>query len=171
MEKRYRFLSGLTGCLLFCLFPAATAWANSSWRWAAETRPYDVLPYVVVLTLAIETAALVLLAKIPRIGKLFCVVALANLLSFLAPYAAEYLIFRSDGIYPSFAYYAEHMPVYTVGIVYAIVTLAVELPIVYAALKRDTDNKPRLAWVIIGANLVTTALSFLIEHMFCPGRW
>lgn len=171
MEKRYRFFSGLTGCLLFCLFPTATAWANSSWRWAAETRPYDVLPYAIVLTLAIETAALVLLAKIPRVGKVFCLVALANFLSFLAPYAWELLIFRTEGIYPSFLETIEHWPVYTVGIAYAVVTLAIEVPLLYLALRKDAENRKRLLWALVGANLLTTALCFLIERVFCPGSW
>ena len=171
MEKKYKLGSACVAAALILPFLTVTAYANSSWSWAAETRPWDVLPVVIVLTLAVETAALVWLAKIPRVGKVFCVTALANLLSFLAPYAANYLAFRSDGIYPSFAYFAEHWPVYTVGVAYAIVTLVVELPVVNAFLKGDTDNEPRLASVIIGANLVTTALTFLIERIFCPGSW
>lgn len=175
MEKRYRVLTVCVACLLFCLFPSAAAWANSSWVWAAKTRPYDVLPYVIVLTLGIETAALVWLAKIPRIAKVFCLVALANLLSFLAPYAIAWLRYRMDPpnirIYPSFLEELEHGPVYTVGLVYALVTLVVELPLLYARLKKDAGDRKRLLWVLVGANLLTTALTYGIEILFCPGSW
>ena len=43
--------------LMMCLLPM-TASANSSWRWLSEARPYDVLPFVAVITITIETAAL-----------------------------------------------------------------------------------------------------------------
>lgn len=171
MEKRYRILNTGILMVLLCPFFTIPAFANSSWRWLAETRPYDVLPYVIAITVGVETAALVTVAKVSKIGKAFCFVSLANLLSFLAPYVLEFAAFRMDRLYPSFSYYLEQVPVYTVGIAYAVMTLAVELPLLSAALKKDTDSRGRLHAVIIGANLLTTAITFLVEHVFCPGRW
>lgn len=75
--------------LLLCLLPL-TASANSSWRWISDTRPYDVLPFVALITIAIETVALWLMLNKQRLVKIAIVVVLANLLSFAAPYLFDY---------------------------------------------------------------------------------
>ena len=171
MDKRYNSFSAFVVCIIFSLAFPMHAYADSSWHWISDTRPYDVLPYVIVMTLAIETFSVVLLGKVPRIGKVFCFVAIANILSYLAPYLFWYWFgFQGDGIYRTYAEFMEHWPVFTVGILYTIMTLAVEVPVVYKALKKDTENRKRLLWVIIAANLVTTLITYLCEHHFCNGR-
>jgi len=171
MDRKYHYFNtGLASVFLFasCIVPV---YANSSWFWISKTRPYDVLPYVIAMTLFIETAAIVLVGKVHRIGKVFCFVFLANLLSFLAPYLFSWMIFSDEHIYPTYAYYLERMPVFTVGIGYLLVTLAAELPLVYGKLKKDTENRKLLLWTIIIANVITTVLTCLIEHHFCYGHW
>ena len=62
--KKYKLISaviiGLFSIQLFDL----TAFANSSWVWISETRPYDVLPWVAIGTLIIETISLIVFSKI-----------------------------------------------------------------------------------------------------------
>ncbi|MBQ7736985.1 MAG: hypothetical protein IJT62_04030 [Oscillospiraceae bacterium] len=171
MDKKYSIISVCTDFFVFSLLFSVRAYANSSWHWISETRPYDVLPYVIVMTLFIETFSIVLLCRGSRITKVFCFVSLANLLSFLAPYVFWYWFgFRGDGIYPTYSNFMEHWPVFTVGILYTIMTLAVEVPVVYKALKRDIEKHKRLLWVIVASNLVTTLLTYFCEHYFCYGR-
>lgn len=89
--KKYRILSGVflsAAALLLC---GATASANSSWIWISETRPYDLLPWVVLVTLAVETVCVDRIPGVDRLPKTFCVVAAANIVSFAAPYLLKYL--------------------------------------------------------------------------------
>ena len=69
----------LVGILALC-FPLV-ARADSSWVWITETRPYDVLPFVVVGTLLIETLSIWLIPHTRRLSKVFWVFCLGNGLS------------------------------------------------------------------------------------------
>lgn len=148
---------------------SVAAWADSSWLWISKTRPYDVLPWVAILTIAIESISINIIPKILKSFKVFCVVTLANLLSFAAPYLLNFLMYKNYCF--EFDKYLEHWPAYTVGGIYGFVTVAIELPVVYSVLKNDTDSKKKLLWVIICANIVTTVLVALAERIFCQGRW
>ena len=77
----------LVGILALC-FPLV-ARADSSWVWITETRPYDVLPFVVVGTLLIETLSIWLIPHTRRLSKVFWVVCLGNGLSYAAPYCKK----------------------------------------------------------------------------------
>lgn len=143
--------------------------ANSSWVWLSETRPLDLLPAVIVLTLAIEITAVLFALKKRNFRKVLLVVTLANLLSFAAPYLFNYLRYTMNGF--SYRMYLEHWPSYIVGTVYLAVTLVIELPVVWLSLRKDTDYPGRFALVILLANAVTTGLTVLAEELFCSGRW
>ena len=84
MKKRAFVI--LTLVIGFLSFPTA-AYANSSWIWLTETNPFDVLPYAVILTLLIECAVIKGLNPELSLLRLVTVVCLANLLSFILPYA------------------------------------------------------------------------------------
>lgn len=148
---------------------ALFARANSSWVWLSETRPLDLLPAVMVLTLAIEITAVLLALKKRNFRKVLLVVTLANLLSFAAPYLFNFLRFTIDGI--PYREYLEHWPSYIVGTVYLVVTIVIELPVVWLSLRKDTDYPGWFALVILLANAVTTGLTMLAEDIFCSGRW
>lgn len=171
MDRKYHYFNTGLVSVFLCASCIVPVYANSSWFWISKTRPYDVLPYVIIMTLLIETAAVVLAGKVRRIGKVFCFVALANLLSFLAPYLFNWMTFSDEHIYPTYVYYLERIPVFTVGIGYLLITLAVELPLVFVKLKKDTDKPKRLLWTIIIANVITTILTCIVEHHFCYGHW
>jgi len=50
-------------------------------------------------------------------------------------------------------------------------TLLIEIPIIYNLLKRHVDSKKKLLWSIIGSNIVTTAMVAVIERMVTDGHW
>ena len=167
---RYRSLAWMAGMLLgVFLFPTVAS-ANSSWHWISETRPYDVLPVVVVLTLLLETLAINWIPRIRKAPKVFCWVLVGNLLSFAMPYLVWFILCSVDNLYP-FREFVENMPVYTVGVSYLVMTLAVELPLVYFSLRKDAGNKRKLLLAIVGANVVTTVLTAVAERVFCAGTW
>ncbi|MEL7570576.1 MAG: hypothetical protein AAGU14_08460 [Eubacteriaceae bacterium] len=168
--KKNKLMSCALCCLLFTAVFHITVSANSSWGWIAETRPYDVLPYVIIITLAIETLAINKIPKICKPFKVFCVVTIANLLSFAAPYLFWYSAAVSDQMY-TFIETIEHMPVYNVGMSYLIITLAVEVPIVYNAFKKSAQKEKLLLWTVIGTNVATTIIVGIIERIICPGSW
>lgn len=150
--------------LSLCL--TTTAMANSSWVWISETRPWDVLPFVIAGTLLIETLAITLIPKVKKPSKVFAVVLLGNALSFAAPY----LFYLLDPVKP-FAQTLESLPTYTVGFLFLLLTVAVEAPMDYFALQKDAANKRALLWTIIGSNAVTTGLTALAERTLCHGHW
>lgn len=145
-----------------------TALANSSWVWISQSRPYDVLPYVIAMTLFIEVLAIWLIPGTQKPFRVLLVVPVANLLSFAAPYLAA--AFMSSGI-KSFDQILDHSPLYTVGFIFLLITLAVEVPVVFAVLRKDARRLKRLLPTIILANTATTVLTALIERAICFGRW
>ena len=164
-------------CIVVSVFVTSSALcihtsANSSWRWVSETRPYDILPFIIALTLIAETLAYVFIAKIKRPVKVFAVVAIANHLSFLAPYIIGYFGYTGEMTY-TFDYALEHLPYYTIGIDYFLVTILVEFPVIWFSLKNDVrDSKTvRFIFTIIGANAATTLICAAAERAIAYGVW
>lgn len=168
--KSYRPLSAGILAALFAAALSTPAFADSSWIWISETRPYDVLPWVAIATLLIETGMLWKLCKFKNPFKVFCVVTLGNLLSFAAPYAAYYF-----GRVPwyTFTQMLNRLPTYTVGFVFLVITLLVEMPIEYKLLKKDLPDAlyQRLFYTLIAANSLTTVMVAVVERLFCRGQW
>lgn len=146
--------------------------ANSSWRWVSETRPYDILPFIIAITLIIETLAYMYIAKIKRPVKVFAVVTIANHLSFLAPYILGYIGYTGELTY-TFDFALEHLPYYTIGIDYFLATILVEFPVTWFSLKSDVyENKTlRFIFTIIGVNAVTTLICAAAERFAAYGVW
>lgn len=164
IKKRLLFIFGAALSFLLC-FPA-TAFANSSWRWISETRPYDVLPFVIIGTLIIETSMINYIPRINRTKKVFGVVLLGNALSFAAPYIAII-----DGPIYTFSQALENWPTYTIGFAYLTITIVIELPLVYNLLKKQTVSRKTLFLTILAANIITTILTAIAERIFCYGQW
>ena len=168
--KKYKLFSLSVISLLGALMFTVSASANSSWVWISETRPYDILPFVVVGTLLIETVAVNLVSKVDNWYKTFFAVFVGNIISFIAPY-----IGYSNSLYGQMGYTLSQIidrgPYYTVGTAFLLLTLIIELPVVYFMLKKDADSKKKLAVTIVLANIVTTALVAVVERTLCYGRW
>jgi len=52
--------------------------ANSSWHWISKTRPWDVLPFVIIFTLVIEILAIIRFAKIKKLLAVIFTAVLGN---------------------------------------------------------------------------------------------
>ena len=167
--NRYKAITNTTITALLVFAFSFTAFANSSWAWISETRPYDVLPFVAIATLIIETAALNLILKIGNWHKVFSGVLIGNLISFAVPYIG----YSNTPPYYDMplSYILERGPFYTVGAAFLFLTVAVELPFMYFWLKKDAKNKKLLVLVTVVANVVTTAMVAVAERVLCEGRW
>ncbi len=164
--KKYKLISFFALFAFLFSIAGLTAYANSSWRWISETRPYDVLPWTALATIVIETACINFIPGIHKIYKVSAIVILANALSFAAPYIFSLF----DPIY-DFWQMLEHTPLYVVGPAYLIITIVVEAPVVYTLLKKDASNKSKLLKTVVYCNIVTTIMTGVIEHIFCRGVW
>lgn len=169
--KKNRPLALLAISLVGTLMLPVVASANSSWVWISETRPYDILPFVIIGTLLIETVSVNLICAIENRYKTFLAVLVGNLISFAVPYIG----YSNTTPYADAGYtlseIISHGPYYTVGTVFLILTLIVELPVVYLWLKKDCDNKKKLAVCVVVANVVTTAIVAVVERTLCQGHW
>ncbi|MCI9596086.1 MAG: hypothetical protein HFE75_02075 [Firmicutes bacterium] len=159
--------AAVTVAILSCaLFPAAV-FANSSWVWISEKRPYDLLPFVIAGTLIIEIAVIYRIPKMKKMSKVCGLVILANLLSFAVPY----LLRIPSGVGYSFVENLDAFPSYTVNILFLIMTLAVEVPFLYKFLRKDTEKEKTLLLTLIVVNVLTTIGVAVVERIFCYGSW
>ena len=159
-----RRMTALAVLMVICLLPI-TASANSSWIWLSEARPYDVLPFVAVITIAIETAALWYVLGKKHLVKIAVVVVIANLLSFAAPY----LFWYDESIrmplkpFPELMEYGHY---FTVGTIFLIMTLVLEIPVVFLTLRKYAKGKWRFLLTVAGVNVVTTIITAAAERIF-----
>ena len=165
MEKRITRVIVIT-CFVLLIIPQAV-FADSSWCWLTDTRPFDILPPVALATIVIEVLAIWLIPHTGKLMKTAVAVILANAASFLLPYA----LLLNNPVYPKFDDMLNAGPNYIVGAGFVILTLVLEIPIVYNLLKKHVDNKKKLLWSIIGSNIVTTAMVAVIERMVTDGYW
>ena len=168
MQKRKLALLSL--CLA-CLPSAALA--NSSWRWFTKTRPHDLLPAAIALTIALEIYLLVRLGGVKRRKWAAGSVIAANLVSFLAPWALEYEEYLYSGwsMYVGFDAFLSKTPHYQVTILFLALTLLFELPVLYLLLRKRVQSKKRLMLTAAGANALTTLICAGMERMLCRGQW
>ena len=168
---RKRRLYSLVVCLLMlATMMAMPVFANSSWRWLSDTRPYDLLPIAVVMTLVIEILAINYIPGVNDLKKTGLWVILGNLISFGATY---FLAWISPGPIYTLEEMLEHTPFYNIGGMMLMLTLFAELPLVYCMLRRQDDPKQQktLLITIVIVNTLTTALVYFMERALVPGQW
>ena len=83
---------------LMLLVLSQFVFADSSWCWLTDTRPFDILPPVALATIVIEVLAIWLIPNTGKFMKTAVAVILANAASFLLPYA----LLLNDPVYPKF---------------------------------------------------------------------
>lgn len=175
--SKNKTLRSFTMAMLFIIMFPITVYANSSWYWVSTTRPLDLLPIVVIITLLLEILSINYIAKINNLKRVIPVVSIANLLSFLLPYAwlgispRNVYVISSESIIDAIKYTVEHTPFFTVSFLFLLITLLVETPIVYLFFKSSVIDKKKLIFVIITINILTTAITFEVERLFCYGEW
>lgn len=167
--RKHSLCAGITlGLFAAVAFPAAVS-ANSSWYWISETRPFDILPWVILITLAAETIAINFIPRIRQLPKVFCIVTLANLVSFALPYLIQFLLYHMQGF--DFDKYINGWPSYIIGILYGLLTVAAELPLIYFLLRKHADSRIQLILTILLVNIATTGIVACFERVFCVGEW
>jgi hypothetical protein len=153
---------------LFMLIPV-TAYANSSWHWITVS-PMKILPFVIILTLIVEIAAVYVIGKVKNFRRIFYVISLANLFSYLAPYIERaYRFIPTSGFSISAAF--NKGPFYIVRLGYLVLTIVIELPIAFWLLRKHSDSKKMLAVSIVGSNILTTVAVYIVERIVCIGQW
>lgn len=161
--------------LLFVVYPL-TAYANSSWHWVTAS-PMKVLPAAVVLTLAIETWGVIIYGKVNEKLRVLIVVTFANIVSFVMPYVIYAYRIKFYGVgYGAGWDYAwgkafNSGPSYMVRFGYLLLTLCIEVPIVYLFLKNRCKSKKRLIFILIALNVITTIIVGVMERLLCQGQW
>lgn len=171
-NKKYSLLYILAGGVIPGAFLGAfligmPVSANSSWVWISQTRPYDVLPWVALVTIIIETICLKRVLKEQRWKKVLVVTLVANLLSFAAPY----VLYSFDPVFVWSGRNWRDVHLYTVGAIYLLMTIVVEMPVVYGCLKKSAKDRKYLIGVIVGSNVVTTLITAVAERILCWGKW
>ena len=164
-HKLQKLLVVLISLPILCI----SASANSSWVWISEQRPFDLLPVVVVATLIIEILVIDKLGGVNRLLHSGWIIVLANLLSFLTPYLLSYM--EASPVGYTFSQCLNHSPSFIVGIGYLLLTLIVEVPVVYNGLKKDVLKRRQLITVVCIVNAITTILIALVERTLCHGQW
>lgn len=159
---------------VFCLTALPiSALANSSWRWFTKTRPHDLLPLSIALTIAIEILALLRLGGVKSKGWAIGSVIVANLVSFLVPWALEYSDFLYGGwnTAMNFDAFLSKTPHYQVTMLFLLLTLLLEIPVLYLLLRKRVPSPKRLLLTAGGANAVTTMICAVLERTLCRGQW
>lgn len=171
MSKIIMRLQGFLIFLLFFVAMSEKAYANSSWVWVSYS-PFKLLPLAIVITLILEWIAVFFIGKVKDLKRIIFVVTIANLVSFITP-----IVYRAITLAPvlggSFferlATSFEKGPYYLIMLGYLLLTLLLEVPVVYIFLQRQAANGRRLLFTIVAVNVVTTFLVFLIERIFTYG--
>lgn len=173
-----KILFSFVTMISFLFVFSTTAYANSSWHWVSATRPLDLLPLVIIITLLIEVLAVNRIAKVKDLKKVIPVVSLANLVSFLVPYLwwgitpeSPYSAYWGGEFFDAINHMADSGPHFTVSVFYLAITLLVETPIVYLFFRKRVPSKRALFWIIIAANVLTMVITFAVERIFCHGEW
>jgi len=101
----------------------------------------------------------------------FGVICAANLASFMLPHLVFVIESPHSSFSESWAMYSHHWPSYIIGIGFLIMTLFIEVPIIYISLKSFAQNKKQLITVIIVVNIITTAAVAVTERIAYKGQW
>jgi len=147
--------------------------ANSSWTWISSTRPIDVLPFIIIVTLLIESLVIIKVNKIKAVMKTVIIISVANAVSFVLPFLLLLMLAYESGFSWSdyFIMITNNHPTYIVGIAHIILTLLIEVPIVYVILKKEVENEKKLLMSIVAVNLITTAFVAIVERIITVGQW
>lgn len=168
----------ITALLFILLFPvlSTTASANSSWVWLTGD-PRPMLPWAIIGTLITEIFIIGYFNSIrnKNIIKLAAFVILGNVVSFLVPYIFIGLLpsvhVDIDNFFERIDYFTTIGPFYIVGIALLILTLLIEIPIVYFSNIKVVESKKRFIISIIVANIITTTAVAIIERTLYKGNW
>ena len=90
--------------------------------------------------------------------------------SFVAPFFLDWGLGQYQLLGYDFDRFLSNTPRYIIGMTYGLLTLVVEVPVVYNMFKKNVESK-KLFITIVAVNVFTTAMVFAIEHIVCKGVW
>lgn len=157
--------------MILCISFAGTVYANSSWVWLTDKKPWHLLPVAVVLTLLIEITMHKYLLNI-KLAKVYVAIIIANVCSFLLPYVMICYVNYSQVLY-TVKETLNAGPTYMIRFGYLFMTLVIEVPIVRSMIKElvgEAGRKKAFSVTVI-SNIITTVLVFVIERILCQGTW
>lgn len=163
--KRFLHTAEILLIVLLGLTQPVLAW--SAWNWTSAMTPLNLLPVMIVVAISIEIVVIRRCIK-ADFKPVAWRIALINCLSLVAPYGLEWLMSMPVG--SDFLGYIEQWRIYTISWGYGILTVAVEIPILYRQFSARFENQNLLA-NLLEANLLTTAIIFVIERIACEGAW
>lgn len=167
---KHKAIRVFTICLISTMLISKTAYANSSWIWLT-TSPMGILPIAIIVTLLIEVFGISKVCNIRKVKKVILVVFLANIISFIYPYLERaYRFIPTSGGFSITAAF-EKGPYYMVLSGYLLLTLIIEMPVVYSFLKKEVNSKKKLISMILTVNIITTILVAVFERIICIGQW
>ena len=151
-----------TVCAALALTLCASA--HDSYVYETAARPYHVLPFAFVLSVAAEYLALAYIAHAEKPVKTFWVVLVGNALAFGA--AGAYYFISNSNEPPGMVY-----PPYITGVIFAGVSLLAEVWAASEILVQDTPRvQTRVNWTLLISNAFTAGAYALSERLICPVR-
>ncbi|MBQ5399060.1 MAG: hypothetical protein IIU14_06475 [Ruminococcus sp.] len=152
-------ITAVISSVLLTLSFTLTASANSIWNEKIESFPYEWYWLAVICaTLLIEFAVIfAVVRKKPAI--VLGAAALANAASFLIPRIVISAFAGAGSLYLGGYYHLADW----VSVIFLIVTLAIEMPILWSMLKKYVKSVPTLLFMTFVANFVTTVGYVIVE--------
>lgn len=171
MKKR--LFTVIFAMMLICslVMPAYAISVSSEWEWTSKCRPLILLPFLTIMMIAIESAAIKLFTNAGEIKSIIKVVTIMNLIIMTA---STMLMFIACGVHiKTLIRDLDDDPIYFISNVFMFVLkIFFEIPIVYSNLNDDTTNKQRkLALTVISVNILSFVLARSIEKTLCYGHW
>lgn len=174
MKKDYSIVISAFLCCFLLLCIPMTVFANSSWHWLTSN-PLPMLHWAIAGTLIVEVIIIYPINHIKNKAKPAVVVFIGNIVSFLTPLMfigiTPVIFEENENFFSRISRMADKLPFYLIGFAFLLLTLIVEIPIVYFSLAGNVNNKKRLIASIIVANTITTIAVGLIERMIYRGSW
>ncbi|KMK75841.1 hypothetical protein [Alkalihalobacillus pseudalcaliphilus] len=170
MNKWMAFVS-----VIFILSVPTNVLANSSWQWLMGS-PKEILLLAILFTLLVEIGFILIFLRneqIKVISIVILVVSGANLLSFIGPYIFRTLSFMdfTRNWAEAWSYSFMSGPYYIILMGYLLLTIVIEVPLVYQFLKQQTKNEKGLLVILITINIITTLIVSIIERLIYQGSW
>lgn len=144
--------------LLLLLAACLPATASATWAFSSETRPPDLLPFLFLGSLALETAVILFWPRPKPLGRAAGVLFLGNLTAFALPFLIRMMGETYNIISPE--------DQYLIGLSWGF-ALLVEIFMEYQLLR---PKHPSLLPALLTANAASTLAVFLAERLLAPAQ-
>lgn len=159
--KTKKLLTGFFVLSTLTFLFAFSASANSIWTKRMENYSYmEHFPYIIIGTLIIEALAILAVTKMKKPLKVIGAVVLANATSFLIPETIINVMIYNGNRFEIFMLFNTY---WFLNVIFIIITIAIELPIIWAVLRKDVKKVKVLLLMTVAVNVFTTVVTALID--------